>query len=223
MSLVFSQVPAPPSPALLKPTAASEGKLSPSISWKCDGWQVEGEGTGLLRSCQLRSLYPLVFHLAQHWASHPDHTHTLECSGQWWIPNLPAAGLVAEILLQERQRPPWFTSLSLYPLRRTTLLRVSLLAVIWGPDATAGAVRSRNIRQLRCTPVGPVVKKEKFNRSEAKEQYRVSDIERLRVSSSTGCFFHFLFFLPLLLWCRWPCQRALAALGADPSTYLPEL
>lgn len=50
----------------------SVGLLSPSISWKCDGWQVEGERTGLLRARQTHSHYPLVFHLAQpRWS----HTH----------------------------------------------------------------------------------------------------------------------------------------------------
>lgn len=136
--------------------------------------------------------------------------------------------MVLEILLQERHRPPWFTSLGLYPLRRTTLLRVSLLAVIWGrtlrqePYAAEISGKGRSCwLQRRCSPDGSVVKRKrekKFNRIEAKEQCGVSDIERLRVSCFTGCCFTFFFFsLPLLLSCQWPCQRALAVRGRIPS------
>lgn len=94
------------------PSLANVGQLSPSISWKCDGWQVEGERTGLLRGRQTHSKYPLVFHLAQRWAGHADHTHTLEFPGQWWISNLPAEGWTRCLRSQGRERPPCFISLS---------------------------------------------------------------------------------------------------------------
>lgn len=121
------------------PSLTGVGQLSPSISWKCDGWQVEGERTGLLRARQTHSHYPLVFHLAQpRWS----HTHTLEFPGQWWISNLPAAGW-AHCLLSQRERKREATMLHLsQSLATQTHHLASLLfphcQIV--PNATGGAV-----------------------------------------------------------------------------------
>lgn len=72
---VLSQL-VPPNPFITPLLPPSLGQLSPSISWKCDGWHEEGERTGLLRARQARSHYSLVFHLAQRWASRPHRTRT---------------------------------------------------------------------------------------------------------------------------------------------------
>lgn len=59
------------------------------------------------------------------------HTHTLEFCwpGQWWIPNLAAAGWSRRLRSEWRKRPPRFISLRLQPFRPNTLLYLSSPAV----------------------------------------------------------------------------------------------
>ena len=42
------------------------------------------------------------------------HTLSLECSGQWWIPNRPAAGPAHRLLSQQRERGHHGSSLSVF-------------------------------------------------------------------------------------------------------------